>query len=368
MGENEFKYVQEAFDTNWIAPAGPSIPLFEKSLKDYFHVGAVAAVHSGTAALHLALVNLDVKAGDYVICQSITFAASANPIVYQGATPVFVDSETDTWNISPESLKEALEDLSQKDIKPKAVIVVHLYGMPAKMAELESICAEYDVPIIEDAAEAAGSNYLGKKCGGFGRMSVISFNGNKIITTSGGGALMSNDWHLIEHARFLSTQAKDNAPHYQHSHIGYNYRMSNVSASIGRGQMEVLDERVRKRRSNFDFYHTNLDQLPGISFLDEPYGHYSNRWLTTIMVDPAKTNGITREHIRIALEASNIESRPLWKPLHLQPVFREFPYYGGKVSETLFQNGLCLPSGSNLTDSNLKRVVQVIKETLSSKL
>jgi len=366
MGDNEFDYVKEAFETNWIAPAGPSIRAFEGALKSYFHVNAAAALHSGTAALHLALINLNIGRGDYVLCQSITFAASANPIVYQGATPVFIDSERDTWNIDPVRVEEALKDLDSKGITPKAIIAVHLYGMPAKMNELESIAEEYGVPIIEDAAEAAGSTYLGRRCGSFGCMAILSFNGNKIITTSGGGALLSNDTKSIDHARFLSTQAKDEAPHYQHSEIGYNYRMSNVCASIGRGQLEVLPERVLQRRANHDFYRDRLQHIEGVEFLNEPYGHYSNRWLTTILVDPEKTGGVDREHIRLALEEENIESRPLWKPLHMQPVFKECPYYGSDVAEQLFENGLCLPSGTNMSEHDLERVVRIVTNKLST--
>ncbi len=364
IGDNEFKYVTEAFDSNWIAPAGPAITKFEQSIKSYFHVNAAAVLQSGTAALHLALINLGVGENDHVLCQSITFAASANPIVYLGATPVFIDSEEETWNLDPEKVQEALQDLKEQGKSVKAIIAVHLYGMPAKMGELEQIAEEFDVALIEDAAEAVGSTYLGKRCGSFGRMAVVSFNGNKIITTSGGGALLSNDWHLVEHARFLSTQAKDNAPHYQHSHIGYNYRMSNISAAIGIGQIEVLPKRVLQRRANHDFYREHLEGLPGISFLHEPYGHYSNRWLTNIQVNPEETGGINREHLRVALDAKNIESRPLWKPLHMQPVFKEYPYYGESVAEELFKNGLCLPSGSNLVKEDLNRVVHIIKETM----
>lgn len=367
MGDSELKYVQQAFETNWIAPAGPHIADFEQSLNEYFEVAASTAVTSGTAALHLALINLGVGPGDIVLCQSITFAASANPIRYLGATPVFIDSEKDTWNIDPDLVSEAIEVYREKGIKPKAIITVHLYGMPAKMAELESISAEHDIPLIEDAAEAAGSTYLGKKCGSFGRMAVLSFNGNKIITTSGGGALLSNDWHLIEHARFLSTQAKDPAPHYQHSYIGYNYRMSNVCAGIGIGQMETLPERVLQRRNNFDFYRESLEDLPGFEFPLEPYGHYSNRWLTTVLIDPKKTGGITREHIRLVLDAENIESRPLWKPLHLQPIFKDSTFFGTNVAEQLFQKGLCLPSGSSITTEQREKVVEIIRKTYHSK-
>lgn len=364
MGDNEFKYMKEAFESNWIAPAGPHISTFEKNIKDLFNVEAAAVVSSGTAALHLALINLGIKQGDYVICQSMTFSASANPIVYQGAIPVFIDSEKETWNLDPDLVRKAIIELDKKGNRPKAIIAVHLYGMPAKMAELESISIEFDIPLIEDAAEAAGSKYLGKRCGSFGRAAVLSFNGNKIITTSGGGALLSNDWHMVSHSRFLSTQAKDPAPHYQHSHIGYNYRMSNISAAIGCGQLEVLEERVQQRRANYDFYFNELSDIPGISFLPEPYGHYSNRWLSSILVHPEKTNGISREHLRLRLEAEYIESRPLWKPLHTQPIFKDYPKYINGISESLFQNGLCLPSGSSLKQDERNQIVEVLKASL----
>ena len=335
-------------------------PQFEKDLASYFNVHGAAALSSGTGALHLALINLGIKRGDEVICQSMTFAASANPITYLGAKPIFVDSEEKTWNIDPDIVRELIEKKVAMGKKPKAIIVVHLYGMPAKMSELEQISMEYDIPIIEDAAEAAGSTYLGKKCGSFGRMGVISFNGNKIITTSGGGALLSNDWHTITQAKFLATQAKDNAPHYQHSHIGYNYRISNICAAIGVGQMKVLDLRVKQRRANYEFYKKKLGHLPGVEFLSEPEGHFSNRWLTTITVNPNESNGVTRERIRLTLDAENIESRPLWKPLHMQPVFKYVEYFGGNVAEDLFQHGLCLPSGSNLSEEDLNRIVNII--------
>lgn len=362
MGKEELENIKEAFAENWVAPAGPAIHKFEASLQGYFNVNGAAALASGTGALHLALINLGVKRGDEVLCQSMTFAASANPITYLGAKPVFIDSERDTWNIDPLLVREVITKKLALGNKPKAIIVVHLYGMPAKMTELEEISMEFDIPIIEDAAEAAGSTYLGKKCGSFGRMSVLSFNGNKIITTSGGGALLSNDWHTITQAKFLSTQAKDNAPHYQHSHIGYNYRMSNICAAIGLGQMKVLDLRVEQRRNVYDTYEKELGSLPGIRFLDEPLGHFSNRWLTCIVIDPEKALGITRERIRLTLDAENIESRPLWKPLHLQPVFKYTEYHGGKVSEDLFQHGLCLPSGSNLEKKDLNRIIKLIKD------
>ncbi len=361
MGGNEQVYVKEAFDTNWIAPLGPHVDGFEKDLAAFTGTRHAAALSSGTSALHLALIMLDVKAGDEVLCQSFTFSASANPIVYQGATPIFIDSEKDTWNMCPVHLRTAIDDRIQKGKKPKAVIPVHLYGMPGKMKEIVAVAGEYGIPVIEDAAEALGSTLDGKACGSFGEMGVLSFNGNKIITTSGGGALVSDHADYITKARFLATQARDPAPHYQHSHIGYNYRMSNVCAAIGRGQMEVLPERVAQRRANYFFYTAALNGLPGIEFLKEPAGSFSNRWLTTITVDAAFSGGITRETIRLALEKDNIESRPLWKPMHLQPVFEQAPFYGDGTSEKLFENGLCLPSGSNLDKASLERVITIIK-------
>lgn len=361
MGGKEFEYVKEAFDTNWIAPLGPNVNGFEKDLEDFLRQDVqVAALSAGTAALHLALILLGVKAGDEVICQSMTFSATANPIVYQGATPVFVDSEPDTWNMSPVFLRQAIEYRIADSSKPKAIIPVHLYGMPAKMKEIMAVAAEYDIPVIEDAAEALGSRYHNQPCGTFGKVGILSFNGNKIITTSGGGALVSADPGLVQKARFLATQARDPAPHYQHSRIGYNYRMSNVCAGIGRGQMEVLEKRVEQRRANYESYLKALDGLPGISFLKEPRGFFSNRWLTTIIVDQEKTNGITREDIRLALEKDNIESRPLWKPMHLQPVFKDCPFYGDGTSQRLFETGLCLPSGSNMTQTDQARIIRLL--------
>lgn len=364
MGSKELTYVQEAFETNWIAPLGPHVDGFERDLALYTGAGHVAALSSGTAALHLALILLGVERGDEVICQSMTFSASANPIVYQGAVPVFVDSEEDTWNMDPVLLEEAIKDRLAKGKKPKAIIPVHLYGMPAKMDEILAIAAAYDIPVVEDAAEALGSFYKDKACGTFGQLGILSFNGNKIITTSGGGALVGNNESLIKKARFLATQARDAAPHYQHSHIGYNYRMSNVCAGIGRGQMEVLNERVQQRRNNYEYYFSQLSELPGISFVKEPEGYYSNRWLTTILINPEESNGVTREEVRIALEKENIESRPLWKPMHVQPVFDGAPAYTNCVSEKLFAYGLCLPSGSNLTKHDLDRVVNVFNEIM----
>jgi len=366
MGENELKYVQEAFATNWIAPLGPHVNGLEHDLETYLGNDVhVAALSSGTAALHLALIILGVKAGDEVICQSLTFSASANPIVYQGASPVFVDSEETTWNMSPEYLEEAILDRIKNGKKPKAIIVVHLYGMPAQMDEIMSIARRYEIPVVEDAAEALGSTYKGRAVGTFGDLGILSFNGNKIITTSGGGALVSANEEYIQQARFLATQARDHAPHYQHSQIGYNYRMSNVCAGIGRGQMEVLPQRVAQRRYNFDFYKQALGDINGIQFITDPGSDfYSNHWLTTVLVDSDDYSVID---IQDALNEDNIDCRPLWKPMHLQPVFKNYPYYGNGVSERLFDKGLCLPSGSNLTDAELNRVLARIREVVNVK-
>lgn len=364
MGGSEQKYVQEAFDTNWIAPLGPHVNGLEADLQSYTGVPHAAVLISGTAAIHLALILLDVKPGDVVICQSMTFSASANPIAYQGATPVFVDSEPETWNMSPVHLEIALSDLTAQGKRVKAIIPVHLYGMPAKMSEILTIAHRYGVPVIEDAAEALGSTLGGKPCGAFGTFGVLSFNGNKIITTSGGGALLSNNGELIEKARFLATQARDNAPHYQHSHIGYNYRMSNVVAAIGRGQMEVLDDRVKARRANFERYEKYFANIVKrgyqVTMQPGPEGYFSNRWLTAIYIDPLQNKGITRETVRMAMDAENIESRPLWKPMHLQPVFAKAPFYGDGTSEKLFEDGLCLPSGSNLTENDFARIFEAM--------
>ena len=366
MGGKEQEYVKEAFDTNWVAPLGPNVNGFETDLATYLGEGVhAAALSSGTAAIHLALILLGVQRGDEVICQSMTFSASANPIAYLGANPIFIDSETDTWNMSPAFLEEAILNRIAKGKKAKAIIVVHLYGMPAKMEEIAAIAEKYEVPLIEDAAEALGSSINGVKCGTFGDISILSFNGNKIITTSGGGAFVSKNIDWVEKATFLSTQARDAAPHYQHSQIGYNYRMSNICAGIGRGQMQVLDERVAQRRSNFEFYKRALSTFSGFTFLNEPGGYFSNRWLTTVLIDPSKSkNGITREQIRLALEKENIECRPLWKPMHLQPVFEGALYFGENIAENLFELGLCLPSGSNLTQADLESVVGNIKDLI----
>lgn len=364
MGGREFEFVKEAFDTNWIAPLGPHVNDFEQDiamrLGENVHVAVLSA---GTAALHLALIQLGVGFGDEVICQSMTFSASANPIKYQGALPVFVDSEPETWNMDPVQLREAIVDRLAKGKKPKAIIVVHLYGMPAKMDDILAIAREYEIPVIEDAAEALGSTYKGRAAGTFGDFGILSFNGNKIITTSGGGALVSKDEKQIAHSRFLATQARDVAPHYQHSHVGYNYRMSNVCAGIGRGQMLVLDDRVNRRREINRYYREVFADVDGIAFLSEPTEEYfSNFWLTTIIVDHPS---YTREDLRIALDADNIESRPLWKPMHLQPVFEGAPFYGTGISEKLFDKGLCLPSGSNLTEDDLQRVVNICRKVVN---
>lgn len=364
MGGTELKYVNEAFSTNWVAPLGPNVDAFEDSLAKYCGVEHAVALSSGTAAIHLALIMLGVEQGDDVMTSSFTFSATVNPIVYQRATPILIDSEPETWNMSPDLLETAIKNRLSKGKKPKAIIPVHLYGMPANMERIMKIAEHYDIPVIEDAAEALGSCYKGKPMGSFGKLSVLSFNGNKIITTSAGGALISNEKPFIEKARFLATQARDEAPHYQHSHIGYNYRMSNVLAGIGRGQLEVIDQRVKQRIENFLFYKKNLQDYEGISFLDEPdKSYFSNRWLTTILVDPIKA-GETRENIRTALAKENIETRPLWKPMHLQPVFSNCPAYVNGTSEKLFTEGLCLPSGTNMTDDDRHRVLNALNNIL----
>ncbi len=365
MGGQELEYIREAFDSNWIAPLGPNVDGFEADLQSFLGNGVqVAALASGTSAIHLALVILGVKHGDEVICQSMTFSASANPIVYQGAVPVFVDSEADTWNMSPEYLELAIKDRLEKTGKlPKAIIVVHLYGMPAKMNEIMAISAKYGVPVIEDAAEALGSHYNGQMLGTFGEIGILSFNGNKIITTSGGGALVSKNEAHVKKARFLATQAQDPAPHYQHSHIGYNYRMSNISAGIGRGQMKVLNDRITQRRKNFEYYQTKLANIEGIRCIPVPDNRFfSNHWLSIIEITSTK---FSREDLRLALVSENIDSRPPWKPMHLQPIFADGPYFGARVSEDLFERGLCLPSGSNLASADLDRVINTISNVVT---
>lgn len=367
MGGTEQQYVQEAFDANWVAPLGPNVTGFEEAIEHYLKDDHyVAALSSGTAALHLGLILLDVKPGDEVICQSMTFSASANPIAYLGATPVFVDSESETWNICPKALELAIVDRMTKGKKPKAIIAVHLYGMPYKVDEIKAVAEKFDIPVLEDSAEAFGSTYKGQRCGTFGTLGVLSFNGNKIITTSGGGALVASTKKLKEKAVFLATQARDAAPHYQHSEIGYNYRLSNICAGIGRGQMEVLDDHIALRRKMHAFYTDIFKAIPGVTVFSEPNENYfSNHWLSAIVIDSTKTNGVTREDLRLAMEAENIECRPLWKPMHLQPIFANSPYYGSSVSENLFSDGLCLPSGSNLTDVERLRIQSLIKKVFN---
>lgn len=364
MGGHELNYIHEAFDQNWVAPLGPNVNGFEADLEAFLKQDVqVAALSAGTAALHIGLINLGVEPGDEVICQTMTFSASANPIAYLGAKPVFVDSETDTWNMCPVALEDAIKSrLIATGKKPKAIIPVHLYGMPAKMDEIMAIANKYEIPVLEDAAEGLGSTFKGQQCGTFGEMAALSFNGNKIITTSGGGALVCSTKEEKDHTVFLSTQARDNAPHYQHSHIGYNYRMSNISAGIGRGQMEVLNDRIAARRANNKFYQGLFADIAGVTVFAEPTGDFfSNHWLSCITIDE-KVAGKNREQLRLALLEENIETRPLWKPMHMQPVFADAPYYGANnVAEQLFDCGLCLPSGSNLSDEDRARIAEAVK-------
>ena len=368
MGGHEEEFVAKAFEENWIAPLGPNVNGFESDLENYLgQQKYVGVLSSGTAAIHLALVQLGVSRGDEVICQSFTFCGSANPIMYQGATPVFVDSEPTTWNMCPKALETAIADRIAKGKMPKAIIPVHLYGMPYLVDEVAAVAEKYKIPIIEDAAESLGSIYKSKNCGTFGEFSALSFNGNKIITTSGGGALVCQSKAAKEKTVFYSTQARDQAPHYQHSKIGFNYRMSNISAGIGRGQMLVLDEHVKLRRGMHQFYKDLFQNIEGVKVLTEPSeDFFSNHWLSAILVDPEQTNGVDREQIRLHLETYNIESRPLWKPMHLQPVFKDMPYYGGKVAQRLFKNGLCLPSGSNLTNEDRNRIKTAILDSFKT--
>lgn len=412
MGGEEQKFVENAFESNWITSQGPNVTAFETALQGYIGIKNSAVLSSGTAALHMALILLDVKPGDYVLVQGFTFSATVNPIVYLGATPVIIDSENETWNMDPDLLEKAIQNCIEGKIPasgnrqpavgfikplfgnttnlngysnsgnnqlhpvgaisntacrlPKAIIPVHLYGMPANMDRIMSVANKYGIPVIEDAAEAMGSRFHGTHVGTLGDLGILSFNGNKIITTSGGGALISDNPSYVKRAHFLSTQARDEAPHYQHSHIGYNYRMSNIIAGIGCGQMKVLDQRIRQRRANYDFYKENLKDVKGVTFLDEPSKDYfSNRWLTTILIDPEKT-GIDYEGVRLALEAENIESRPHWKPMHRQPVFSHFPAYLNGVSDMLFERGLCLPSGSSLTDEDRERILVALRKALNA--
>jgi len=365
MSGREMKYIQEAFDTNWVAPLGPNVNNFEKELANYLDIGHCAALVSGTSAIHLALIILGVQQGDEVICQSFTFSATANPIAYQCATPVFIDSEPETWNIDPDLLEKAIKDRMAKGKKPKAILIVHLYGMPAKIEHILEISRKYEIPIIEDAAEALGSRYKEKSCGNFGVMGILSFNGNKIITTSGGGAIVSNNDEYINKARFLSTQSRDKAPYYLHSQIGYNYRMSNIVAGIGRGQLEVLEERVAERRENNKFYKELLGDIEGITFHSETVEAKSNYWLTSIILDPKIISSITRDSLIAGLANDNIESRPLWKPMHCQPVFKDAPAYTNGFSEYAFNHGVCLPSGSNLTSEEKQRIAESLLKIIS---
>lgn len=359
MGGEEERFVKEAFETNWISPAGPHITAFEEELSAYLGVSACAALSSGTAAIHLALLILDVKPGDEVICSTFTFAGSCNPIVYVGATPIFIDSEPQTWNMDPDLMKAAIEDRVAKGKKPKAIIVVHLYGMPAQMDRIMNIAREFQIAVIEDAAEALGSSYLGKKAGAWGDIGIFSFNGNKIITTSGGGALVSDNPEYVERAKFLATQAREKALHYEHREIGYNYRLSNVCAAIGRGQLRVLDARVQKRRQIFEWYRELLGKH--FIFPAEPEGAFSNRWLTTPVIKfSAKTEILQKIHEK--LESENIESRPLWKPMHLQPVYKHATVYQNGISEYLFNSGICLPSGSLLEKEDVERISKCLFE------
>jgi len=362
MGGSEQQFVNQAFETNWVAPLGPNVTGFEKDLEDYLGENvSVAGLSSGTAALHLGLILLGIQSGDEVICQSFTFSASVNPIIYQNATPVFVDSEPDTWNICPVSLENAIKDRIAKGKKPKAIIAVHLYGMPFKVDEIRKIANYYDIPILEDSAEALGSTYKGQHCGTFGDIGILSFNGNKIITTSGGGAIVTKNATSKNKAVFLATQSRDAEVHYQHSEIGYNYRLSNVCAGIGRGQMQVLDKHVSLRRKMHDFYVSYFENIEGVTVFTEPDSDYfSNHWLSAITIEPHL--GVTAEKLRQALEQQNIESRPLWKPMHLQPIFEKYPYYGNRVAESLFNIGLCLPSGSNISESDCNRIKSVLDE------
>lgn len=361
MSGAELEYIHDTFDSNWIAPLGPQVDGFEQELCEVVGSNHAAALSSGTAALHLALILTGVERGDEVMVSSFTFSASVNPIVYLGARPVFIDSDRASWNLDPALLAEAITDRARRGRLPRCVVPVHLYGQSVDMDPVLEVCNEYGIPVIEDAAEALGASYRGRAPGTLGRAGIYSFNGNKIITTSGGGMLVSDDENLVARARKLATQARDPAPHYQHSEIGYNYRLSNVLAGIGRAQLKVLRQRVESRRRNFDFYLQALGDLPGVEFMPEaPWGQHT-RWLTTLTIDPAEL-GVDREVIRLALEAENIEARPVWKPMHSQPVFSECEVVGGGVSEALFAHGLCLPSGSNLETKDLERVVDIVRK------
>ena len=368
MGGTERNFVTEAFDTNWVAPLGPNVNGFENDLQLYQGQDThVAALSSGTAAIHLALIQCGVEAGDEVICQSFTFCGSINPIKYLGAKPVLVDSESTTWNMCPIHLEEAIKHRIKQGKKPKAIVAVHLYGMPYQVDLINKVASKYDIPVVEDSAEALGSTYKGQKCGTFGRFGILSFNGNKIITTSGGGAMVCHSQEDKKQTVFLATQARDDAPHYEHTTIGYNYRLSNISAGVGRGQMEVLDKHIGLRRAMNSFYVNAFRDIDGVTVFQEPSeDYYSNHWLSAILIDTNKTNGISREDLRHAFAKANIESRPLWKPMHLQPIFKDAPYYGSGIAEELFETGLCLPSGSNLTNDDRERIQKVIFELFKS--
>ncbi|MDJ0365150.1 DegT/DnrJ/EryC1/StrS family aminotransferase [Hymenobacter sp. H14-R3] len=365
LGRHELNYLHKAVEDNWVAPIGPNLDGFEADICAAVGVPYCVALNSGTAALHLGLLLLGVGPGDEVLCPSFTFVATANAILYCGASPVFVDSEPITWNICPQRLREAIEDRIRLGKKPKALLLVHLYGMPAQLTEILAIATEFEIPILEDAAEALGASWQQQPLGSFGQVGVFSFNGNKILTTSGGGALVTHSRELAERARFLATQAKEAAPHYQHSEIGFNYRLSNLLAGIGRGQMELLADRVKRRREIFDWYREHLAGLPGLALAPatEPAGSRANRWLTTLLLDPAET-ATTPETLRLHLETRNIESRPLWKPMHLQPLFADAPMYGGAVCADFFARGLCLPSGTAMGDEELRRVVKSVREAM----
>jgi len=367
MGSAEREYVEEAFRTNWIAPLGPNVDGFEREIAELVGVKHAAALSSGTAALHLGLILLNVTRGDKVFCSTLTFSASANPIVYQGAEPVFIDSDEHSWNMSPQALQKAFLSAEKEGWMPKAVIIVNLYGQSADMDQLLAICEQYDVPVLEDAAESLGASYKGKASGTFGKLGVYSFNGNKIITTSGGGMLVSDDQDLIQKARFLATQARDPAPHYEHSQIGYNYRMSNILAGVGRGQLKVLKERVESRRAVFELYRSAFSDMPQITWMPEPDWSYSTHWLTACTISPSL--GVNSEELIRRLAAELIEARPLWKPMHMQPVFREarsFNHGEESVSQSLFENGICLPSGSNMSDGQQDRIINTMKKVLST--